>query len=214
MFYEKPANIKSICQRKKVMGIGVNDASYNISVRVDGKRYVCPFYAKWEGMICRCYSEKSLAKNKTYVGVTVCDEWLSFSNFKLWMQAQVWENFSLDKDIANYGSTQYSPENCSFIPQAVNSILSDCKSAMGEYPTGVSAARNGRFRAYITIKGRQKPLGVHDTVESAEMAYLKEKVKYLLAASFKVKQNKVADGLKKIARIFSIKVSKLEDRSC
>lgn len=214
MFYENPANVNSICQRKKVMGVGINDAPYNIGVKIDGTRYVCPFYRRWEGMIKRCYSEKSLTKNQTYIGVTVCDEWLLFSNFKLWMESQIWENLSLDKDITNYGSSQYSPENCSFIPQSINSILSDCKSAMGQFPTGVSAARNGRFRAYITIKGRQKALGVHNTVEGAEIAYLKEKIKYLLAASFKIKQRKVVDGLKNIARIFSRKLNKLEVKSC
>ena len=63
--------------RSLICGVGVNDANYATS----GKR-MCPFYRRWINMLERCYSEKFQEKNPTYRGCSVCEEWLTFSNFK------------------------------------------------------------------------------------------------------------------------------------
>lgn len=77
-----------------VYGKGINNAGYNINPR-GGK--MCPYYMRWMSMIQRCYDKGALSRDTKYVGVTVCDDWLTFSKFKAWMQQQDWKGKELDK---------------------------------------------------------------------------------------------------------------------
>lgn len=128
--------------RSLIHGVGINDLDYNVSTRTpEGKQILCPFYATWRRMIRRCYSERDLLKHPTYVGKYVCDEWISASNFKAWMEKQYWEGLDLDKDILVADNTIYSPETCAFIPQKLNKILL-YKREKGEFPIGVTLRSN------------------------------------------------------------------------
>lgn len=111
---------------KKVYGVGVNDAEYEVIKRVTegGKRKVvfeCPFYKRWTTMLSRCYKPKK----DCYTDVTVCDEWLTFSNFRDWMEKQDWQGKELDKDLLSKGSCVkiYSPDTCLFIHSSVNQFI-------------------------------------------------------------------------------------------
>lgn len=94
---------------KLVCGIGINNADYTTSLReelpkVNGKRkyrilWACPFYKLWASMLQRCYSEKRLIKDPSYVGCSVHPDWHRFMNFRSWMEKQDWEGMELDKDI-------------------------------------------------------------------------------------------------------------------
>ena len=91
MFIEVKASKKSLTSRKPVFGVGVNDASYMTNHKdKDGIIKVCPYYRRWKNMLKRCYSSKCQDKNPTYLGCAVSNEWLTFSNFKLWMEGQEW----------------------------------------------------------------------------------------------------------------------------
>ena len=82
--------------RKLVHGVGINDADYAVVEfetigYADGKRkqklvWFCPYYRAWTSMLKRCYSIKSQERQPTYKGCSVTDEWLTFSNFKSWME--------------------------------------------------------------------------------------------------------------------------------
>jgi len=72
-------------KNKLVCGVGINDADYEVQPIINGKRVMCPFYAKWVGMLERCYSEKFQNKWPTYIGCYVILDWIYFSNFKYWM---------------------------------------------------------------------------------------------------------------------------------
>jgi CRISPR/Cas system-associated endoribonuclease Cas2 len=94
---------------KLVCGVGVNDLSYRVHVREyvtkeGGKRiqksvFKCKHYAAWTNMLQRCYSEKYLESKPSYIGTSVCNEWLYASEFKKWMEKQDWEGKCLDKPI-------------------------------------------------------------------------------------------------------------------
>lgn len=90
--------------KKLVCGVGVNDASYAVNPLINGKQVMCWIYKKWKSMIHRCYDSKIQARQPAYIGCSVCEEWLTFSNFKLWMEAQDWQGKELDKDILTAGS--------------------------------------------------------------------------------------------------------------
>lgn len=120
----------------KLYGVAINDADYKVRVTENytkpcGKRtsrdlWVCPYFSRWKNLISRVYGT---SKKKAYDGVTVCEDWLLFSNFKAWMESQNWVGMQLDKDLKVKGNKVYSPETCMFIPAEVNSFLIDQKKS-------------------------------------------------------------------------------------
>lgn len=163
-------------QRSLVHGVGVNNADYIVRNREGGKKVLCPVYAKWVDMLTRCYSGKFKSRCQTYVGCSVCDEWLTFSNFSVWFKKNNIEGYHLDKDIKIVGNKIYSPDTCLFIPSELNHLLADSASIRGDFPIGVALyKRTGRFISSIRINGSKKHLGYFDTPSQAHEAYCKAK---------------------------------------
>ena len=154
---------------KLVHGVGVNDADYTVRTK-DG---LCHFYSRWADMIARCYYEKSLEKHPTYRCCTVCDEWLTFSNFKMWMEKQDWQGKELDKDIKKPGNKVYSPDNCMFVTRRENTdaLVQPIRSTNSSGIKGVGFFKAlGKWRARIKIDGKDIHLGYFDKIEDASKA--------------------------------------------
>ena len=124
------------------MPIGINGTVFEIGINdmpgmteINGKR--AGFYNTWKGMLRRCYSAKYQDGHPTYRGRSVCDEWLTLSNFKVWHDANYHAGWALDKDIMIEGSKVYSPETCKFVPGYINSVILDAGAARGDLPMGV-----------------------------------------------------------------------------
>jgi hypothetical protein len=173
--------IKIRSTNKLVQGVGLNDANYNVTLyeNVDGKRkmvWVCPYYARWCHMLKRCYSEKYHEKQPTYIGCSVCEEWLTFSNFKCWMESQSWENKQLDKDLLVVGNKEYGPDTCVFVTSIVNTFLNDSGNARGEFPLGVSSYK-GKFQARCRnpFTGKREYLGLFNDPNQAHLVWKKRK---------------------------------------
>jgi len=182
---------------KLVRGVGVNDADYVVQpVGPDGKRGMCPYYLVWVGMLKRAYSSNFFAKNPTYIGVTVCEEWHSFMAFRAWMMTQDWEGKQLDKDIIVPGNKVYSPATCVFVSSQINSLLTDSAGQRGKWPIGASwhKARNG-FQARVRENGRLQYIGLFDTPEAAHLAWRKEKLRIVRAAARECDDPRVSAGL-------------------
>jgi hypothetical protein len=170
--------------KKLVAGVGLNDANYVVQKMgfIDGKahkEWTCPFYQRWVGMLNRCY-RKGSSNNRFYQGVTVCDDWLTFSNFRAWLEQQDYNNRIIEKDLMSVftGKKEYSPENCVMVTHELNTFLMDRYRVRGEWPLGVSKyKRNGKFRATInTVKWKE--LGYFNTPEEAHKAWQLAKWKY------------------------------------
>lgn len=176
MFIEIPASKSSLSRRKLVLGVGVNDANYTTQPVINGKPYKCPYYTRWVHMLKRCYSTKYQEKQPTYIGCTVCDDWLIFSKFKSWMIKQDWKGRELDKDLLVQGNKIYAPQFCLFVTSFINSLFGDCGSRSGLYPTGVYFDKvNNKFKAQLSIGGTNKNLGRYQSKEQARTVYLKAK---------------------------------------
>ena len=141
-------------------------------------------YKTWCRMLKRCYCEKSLCDSPTYLGCSVSDYFRVFTNFKDWCNKQVGFNtkdtkgspFVLDKDVLIKGNKIYSEDTCCFIPQELNSVLTNSKAKRGEYPLGVSYERRvSKFQATLSISSKNKRLGYFETVEEAFFAYKEAK---------------------------------------
>ena len=151
--------------RGLIFGVATNDAWY-VTQPKEGD--CCPAFRKWKDMISRVYSKKMLNNNPTYADVTVCDEWLTFSNFLKWYDENYIEGFELDKDLKVKGNKIYSPKSCLFVPPEVNRLFADKRILNKELPTGVSF--HNQSGKYIARAGH-KYLGLFETEEEALRVY-------------------------------------------
>lgn len=182
---------------KLVYGVGINDADYVVCPTINGKQVVCPFYSSWQSMLERCYSSKCLAKRPTYMGCSVCDEWLTFSNYKRWMETQNWKGKEPDKDLLVRGNKVYSSETCVFLDQRTNKFILDSGAARGEHPIGVSLLR-GKFQAQCKNPFTRKLeyLGLFLCPNQAHLAWKKCKHEFACQLAEQQQDLRVADALR------------------
>lgn len=170
-------------RNKLVYGVGINDADYNVTeyAVLEGKQKIvwrCPFYITWKSMLVRCYSSKYQQKQPTYIGCSVCDEWLTFSNFKSWMEEQDWQGKQLDKDLLKERNKIYSSEYCIFVDRKINSFVLDCGATRGEYMIGVCLNKHtGKYMSNCSnpFTGKREYLGYFTNELDAHLAWKKRK---------------------------------------
>ena len=183
--------IQKIKPNKLIQGHGINDLDE--PVWKDGKNL--KFYTVWVNMLQRCYSGKYQDRQPTYRNCSVCPEWLSLSVFKEWFDVNYREGMALDKDILVKGNKIYSPDTCRFVPQYINSLLTDAGASRGELPLGVTAVKsklkNGQitttYRAFCSDGQGERPSEIFSTIPEAAAWYSmtkKEVVKEIVLDAF------------------------------
>lgn len=155
--------------KKTIYGVGTNDANY----LVVNKGVRCPYYKKWSSMLERCFSKSLHKKHPTYIGCTVCNEWLLFSNFRSWMMKQEWVGMELDKDIISIGNKKYCPELCAFVDHQTNSLLRMRTKSL--LPVGVSKCNKGGYIASIRVDNKKVYIGWYENIANAKKAYAERK---------------------------------------
>lgn len=195
MFKEIECDARSLSKRKKVYGVGINDANYFISRVLDNKRIECPYYTVWSNMLMRCYSESFLLKNPAYKNCIVKDEWHTFSKFKKWMQKQNWKNNELDKDLIKLNNKIYSSNTCVFVDRHTNNILQKSKKAKGYY----FRKDTKKYSAEVSNGIKLIRLGCFQNEEDAKQAYLFAKRTILLKCANRQKDIRVKNTIKNVA---------------
>ncbi|MDM0716822.1 hypothetical protein QTH81_00845 [Clostridium perfringens] len=176
----KIGNIKSHFT-PSVYGVGIVGLEQN---SINGKQFRS--YDIWNNMLQRCYDKKLKEKRPTYSECSVCSEWLYYSNFKKWYEKNYYEVnneiMCLDKDILNKGNKIYSPDNCIFVPQSINSLFIKSNANRGDLPIGVSfTMKETKYICHCSVfdintkKSKVKHLGLYNTPEEAFYAYKKAK---------------------------------------
>ena len=195
---------------KLVWGVGVNDLPYKTEVREwvtkDGGRRVreivfrCEYYSVWKSMLTRCYSEKYLESHPSYIGTSVCSEWLYASAFRKWMEQQDWQGKCLDKDIIAPRSKLYSPETCAFVLQATNKFVTASDASRGDYPIGVYLhKRTGKYQAQCRnpFTRELEYLGLFSIPEEAHEAWRKRKHELAQLVAARESDPRIVEALKK-----------------
>ena len=195
---------------KLIHGVGINDLGYRTQVyeyvtekggkRIQKSVFRCKYYTVWTNMLQRCYSKKLLESYPTYIGTSVCSEWLSATAFKKWMEKQDWSGKCLDKDIIVPRSKLYSPETCAFVLNATNSFVIANDACRGDYPVGVNLLKKtGRYRALCQnpFSGKQEYLGHFSTQEEAHEAWRKRKHSLAQLVAATESDMRVVEALKK-----------------
>lgn len=164
---------------KKAMEPVMCGMAYRGSENVDCKS---ESYLKWHDMINRCYNAKFHERQPQYKGCTVCEEWLNYSNFKVWYDQNKMDGMvlDLDKDILFKGNKVYSSETCCFVPHAINTLFLNSKKNRGDLPLGVHFDNDkGKYRAEMSFMGRQIKLGTFDTAKDAFARYKEYKEDFI-----------------------------------
>lgn len=188
---------------KSIYGVGISDADYTVQPNVDGKMLVCSFYRVWHSMLNRCYSSKLQDKRPTYMGCTVCEEWLTFSNFKSWMEQQDWVGKQLDKDLLVEGNKVYCPQTCVFVDRVTNSFITDSAKNRGKYMIGVvyfkpdNKSRPYRAKCNNPFTRKQEHLGYFATELEAHKAWQAKKHEYSCRLADLQQDSRVAEALRK-----------------
>lgn len=174
----KPDNWSMKFMKPVMYGVGYHGLLYENSY--------CKSYQRWHWMMNRCYSKAIHELQPEYKGCTVCDEWLNYSNFKIWYDEHVlpWEllgeDFELDKDILIKGNKVYSPETVCFVPKIINSLFVSGKKNRGDYPLGVFYEKDkNKYRACMSFMGQRIKLGTFDSIEAAFARYKEYKEDFI-----------------------------------
>ena len=200
-------NTRKLAAPRLVHGVGINDADYVVTkyelIEVNGKQnkklvWTCPYYRAWRSMLQRCYSPKLQEKHPTYIGCSVSEEWIRFSNFRRWMEAQDWEGLHLDKDLLFDGNKVYSDETCVFVTQTVNKFTIDSGASRGEWLIGVSWDKGaGKFKSQCCnpLTKKREYLGLFINELEAHQAWLKRKLELATLLSAEQTDERVAKAL-------------------
>lgn len=133
-------------------------------------------------LVDRCYNEKKLQRNPSYIGCVVSEDFYEFenfceniqkvSNFEVWVSEKDWQ---LDKDLFT-NSRIYSVDTCCFLPKKLNIVFqTGGQQKHTGLPNGVIKGKARVGVSYIAQcigeKGSNRHLGTYYTVEEAFNAY-------------------------------------------
>lgn len=176
-------------KRKLILGYGLND--FDKSIFVDGKHI--KEYIMWTNMLKRCYCEKYQLKRQTYIGCTVENHLLSFTNFYNFIRnvkGYDEPQFQLDKDLLSINNKIYCRETICFVPKDINMFLVKRDASRGNNIIGTTCdKKDGKFLGHISIDGKFKSLGRFHTEIEAFNVYkeAKEQQAKVLAERWKDK---------------------------
>ncbi len=170
---------------KLLYGVGVDDTDYQKSKRdPSGKAVVlCQIYRKWQNMLCRCYNQAYRDKHPSYIGTSVCEEWLTFSRFKQWAELQAWSGNELDKDLLDPLCGEYNKDSCCFISGRLNKFIVQRKPSSYGMPTGVRYdERYGNYVANCNnpFLNKKEHLGVFNSPYDAHLAWKARKLEFAI----------------------------------
>lgn len=212
--------LKFPIRKSGVHGVATNDADYVTQIYEslpNGKQkrvWGCPAYEAWTSAIKRGFSYREKLRHPTYKDITVCAEWLLFSNFRRWWVENNVRGWQLDKDILQKGNLVYCPDSCIYIPGHINTLLIDRASARGDYPLGVSFHKQGnRFQSHVKWGECRKYLGLFNTPEQAHKAWQIGKIEAIKDAIDKYTEEADSLGVfdARIVSALNDRISTLED---
>lgn len=185
--------------RKLVFNVGINDADYVVKPSINGKQITCQFYQTWQNMLQRCYDQRYQYRLPTYIGCYVCAEWLTFSNFKSWMEKQDWQGKELDKDLLIKSNKSYCPGACVFVDSMTNGFIKERDASRGEFPLGVSFSKK-RARLEVRCSNpftkKLENLGLFTCPDEAHQAWRKRKHELACQLAGLQTDKRVADALR------------------
>lgn len=158
---------------KLVQGIGiVGDGEYRPSM--NGSKTKA--YNSWVSILRTVKDGKA----------TISEYWLNYQNFARWYERQPREDgWKLSNSFLSRDN-HYSEDSCAFVPTEIQQQFALRKNDRGDIPIGLRKIGE-RYGVRLTVEGKMKSYGTHDTVEDAFSEYktLKENHVKSLANKYK-----------------------------
>ena len=150
--------------KSTISNVGINDFNYISKSKC---------YRRWKAILERVND----INNKVYKNVSICEEWLLFSNFKRWYDENYVEGFQIDKDLLSSPNNKiYSPQTCCFLPRIINNAI---KSLNINSNAGVKQQKNGKFCVVLSHFNKQSLVGYFSSIQEAKIAYNAAKKQYI-----------------------------------
>jgi len=186
---------------RKCFNVATNDAPYQVRIQgPDGKTKTCPYYRTWSGFVRAIYLKSQY--RPSYEGCSVSDEWLTFMNFRAWMEEQNWKGKSISRGILYPDNKIYCAEKCYFIDGSLQQFFSDYTTRKaGHLPVGVvyyPHTKKLTYRAQVGAHGGIRGhSSTHRTIEEAFAKVIEVKIE-ILDNIIKVQTDKkLIEGLKR-----------------
>lgn len=158
-----------------------NDLKGEKLPRIKELRYI------WKNLVKRCVDSKYKEKHPCYKDVSICNDWLLFSNFYNWAYPLYKDGYALDKDIlCGKNKKIYSPQTCCFIPPKLNNSITYLIKNIQDYNAGIEK-RGSKFCPTISINNKKTYLGVYESKEEAIKVRREAKKNYILSIANKYK---------------------------
>lgn len=163
--------------RPSLVGVGyIGHGPYKVSI--GGK--ITKSYSIWAAMLNRSYNTKTQKRQPTYTECSVDPYWHNYQNFAKWLDDNYTKGYHLDKDILHQGNKIYSADNCIFVHQGINKLLTDHGAARGNCKIGVHwCVRDKRYIARCNVNGERVIVGSFSTENEAHEEYKKYKYKII-----------------------------------
>ena len=162
----KPDDWSRRCMKPIMCGVG-----YHGSEDID---CTSESYLRWHDMMHRCYNNKFHERQSQYKECSVCEEWLNYSNFKVWYDKNKYgeTQLDLDKDILFKENKIYDPAYVVFVPHEINTLFIARDKCRGDLPIGVSFdTSKNKYRAEVSFMGKSIKLGTFNNPEEAFERY-------------------------------------------
>lgn len=156
--------------------------------------YGTKFYSKWASMISRCTNPNNRSfKDYGGRGISVCDDWMEFTNFKDDLYLSYLEhveefgesNTTLDRIDVNCGYELSNVRWATLSEQARNKRIP--KNNSTGYPGVYFSNKTGKWEARVSINGKKFQLGTYETKNKA--LFIRKKVEDIIDELLKSKND-------------------------
>ncbi len=122
----------------------------------------------WSGIKARCNNPGASGYvNYGGRGITLCNEWLLFEDFKIWSENNGYkDNLTIERKNTN---DNYYPGNCYWANMSIQASNKNKRNNTKFKYIGIDQLHYGRWRAVIQYQGKITLLGIFDTEEEAKI---------------------------------------------
>jgi hypothetical protein len=131
----------------------------------------------------------------------ISEDFLTFSNFKKFMDKNDWQNKTLTRELHSIDNTYYSTDTCHFVCDDVLALVKR-KSFASDYVGLFYDARQDKFRATIFFRGKRIYCGTYKKADDARKAYFLKKSELLTLVAEKEKNQRNKKALFNMAEVY------------
>lgn len=165
-------------RNRLLYGVATNDLGGGMDEKIHTE-YERRVYRLWTDMLGRCYCRGPKHGNESYYDVSVCDRWLTFSNFVNDLKDvpgyMDWLNnkgkYEFDKDSLILNNKQYGPGRVMFITKDANNLERRLRTNNAGLEKAQQAAKKANSKKVKVTNLKEDTVNIYDSYVEVERAY-------------------------------------------